>query len=477
MFRIEENSAAIRVYFQDELACEFDIHDWRSTPPKFTDVRLKPGGEKVLYGLDAVPFPLHGKLAEPHVAAEVSSEGVRISLTCGDRDSNVEQRTHFAIEHDATMDRLNYTCVYETDVLKTHTPNLYFQPRNRCTAYDGKGVWFWEFTDPCFERIMGPATSITHDRPDVTCPVPLFKKGGWEKRWTCFVYGDDQGNLIEIPHNHQVSWEKYNWRHTPEGFTALLGEPGLNLVFRDLPGMDPIVHYICMWAYDLHCNYPVEGSPHVPPVFEKGRTLRNGFRLELLDDEEAVSIQHKAVPYELCEEDRRRRRVPRYVNGVNLLDRECGWQDEHFPWTPASVAHWIEEDRSLFLENLDTVYEAGKLRNTWEALSGSSHFGDPIKPGAHYRLRAEVKTEAVVEPGGARIGLQRMSGEHLGTVNERAWWSEVAWSEPLTLLNDWTMMEASVEVPAAVFTCELRLVLELNGPGRAWFRNIELSSE
>ena len=478
MYEFEIKDNVINIYVKNQLVAVFDSRDWQRKAIGFTDVRLRPGGEKVMHYLQALPTSLGGRIAQPHIDVEKVDNGLSLYIKCETKDQRIEHATQIGLTYQPERDRVLYDCQFRTNILKTCSADLnLLHPGRRWhgTPYESDGVWLWEFTDPCFENLVGPSTAITQDRPEITCPVPLFTKGGWRKRWKTFVYSDSKGNLVSIPHNHFDSHEKDCWLHGAGGFVGLFGEPGMDFVFRDIecPNQTQVANRLCMWGYDLHFYRVVKSDLKTPPVLEAGEVFENGFTIELLDNKESEEITSRAKDYFHDEEELQRRHVPRYTPGTNLLDEELQDHDESCFWEPGTNARWTKDTGCLVLENNYHCINSEQNRNCWETRVGSSRFGDPIRSGIPYKLTAEVRTEEETK-GLARIGINWLTGRNLGSFYEETFWSEPMWSQSLTGFNGWTKLEVVTPPTPEELVCEVRIVLELVGPGRAWFQKIQL---
>jgi hypothetical protein len=368
--------------------------------------------------------------------------------------------------------RVSYHARQSLDILGDYALSDYVAVDERISEVTRQGpATFLEYTDPVFPESIGPATPFTHDWPEMTWPLPLFRKAH-RKWWQMTAYRHESGRVVGRYHSHFIS----------PGLMPLHRKDGWIGFFLEKDRLNPVIvpdpanelqsfSSLCPWAYDIHVGYmlPTEKGRC---ILRAGQRFEAAYRFLAHDGNKAAELLagvdlQPLTPGELQVLDR-----PAYRAGLNTLRDPLRYpNDESLPWHLDSGAAW---DKTVGHGDTFSIRLESKGASPACCLVdvGRDRFMDPLVEGATYELRAWVKTENVTGPG-VRLGLAHAVAKYPGVTGE-ALPIEQRWSEPVTGTRDWTrIVVKGLPVPKDTMVTNLRL--ELDGTGRAWIDDVELA--
>ncbi|HPM79584.1 MAG TPA: hypothetical protein PLF81_02750 [Candidatus Anammoximicrobium sp.] len=285
--------------------------------------------------------------------------------------------------------------------------------------------------------------------------APVQQPWPWEYRW--IVYRDKDGRTYRQPIHHNgvpVAPVK------PDGgfYTYLQAQDmqPYNLIVRFDNPADPRLNNfagLCWWAYDIHFRYgPFPNGCGCPLPPDKEFLAR--YRVEFLSAAESAELLKAAEIQPGMAGDRE---LAVYVPGVNTFDlvRRLDAPHAEQGWVGGAV------DRQVGRTDALSLRLSGK--SSCRAITGSSYFMDGYR-NATYEFSAWIKTQDV-QPPGAGLYVLTMHGNQ-----ERV---RIECPTRVTGTQDWTRVSFQPSnVNAGTWYVELGL--ELDGPGTAWFDDVEI---
>ena len=451
------------------------------------DLVLRPGGEALIASHQIAPH-CYGRVdVAPTVDADDDRAIVRLEA-----DSDDGCYTHVGT---ATVTRVPKTrsflwdFVHDTRVLKTHPfPERFFMRTDVDSQFRDTGVWVFEFTDPLPCQPFAPKDGpVGVDRPDILYPVPWFRKGGWKKNWTHFLFKRYDGPFVRIPMNHLENHDKDFWRQAPDGVMAMLGGKGTNLQYRFLEGTGRnVCHHYCMWGYDIHflqIEAPGSGTgKNPPPKVKKGRRYYHHYVLETLTDKQSRDLLRRAEDHPWREVDQRRLdNVARYNVGLNRFQTHLGRQDDGGLFRPSSECLFLPThpgrrtpgclciDNHLVAHAFD---DPTPPYNAWMIGLGSDNWHTPIERKRRYEVSVWVKMEG--EPGTlARIAMNYQVQRNQAKPSFRVTTSKTHYSNAAEGKTGWVKLVLTTPRMPDAYVSTLRIAMELVGRGIAYFDEFE----
>jgi hypothetical protein len=291
-------------------------------------------------------------------------------------------------------------------------------------------------------NVVGPAAPVAEPWP-------------WEYRWVLFQ-GED-GALWKHPIHHNGIGSVHPKQ--AGGFYLYAPAEGMLIapaVEFDNPVDAKLKPYagLCNWAYDIHFRYLPYQSQQVIP---SGTRHTAHYRVSAYDLARVRQLLAAAKPAPDFQTDRE---LAVYVPGVNTFQLGQRYSEPHGQWAWESgtwdktVGHG--DSFSLRLERTEPGV------SQCACTTGSSFFMDGYTDGV-YELSGWVKTKAVTGKG-ATLFVWTNDGKNATTST---------CSQRLTGTQDWTRLSFRPNNIRAS-TYHVRIGLELDGPGTAWFDDIEL---
>ena len=291
-------------------------------------------------------------------------------------------------------------------------------------------------------NVVGPAAPIAEPWP-------------WEYRW--IVFKDESGSLWKHPIHHNGIGSVYPKQSG--GFYMYAPAEGLLIapvVEFDNPSDAKLKPYagLCNWGYDIHLRYqPYQGGQVIP----SGTRHMANYRVLAYDASRAAQLTAAA---KLVPEFNTDRELAVYVPGLNTFRLGRRYSEPHAEWAwedgiwDKTVGHG--DSFSLRLERSQPGVSQCSCN------TGSSNFTDGCTDGV-YELSGWIKTRHVTGKG-ATLFVFANDGRSTATS---------VCSERVTGTKDWTRLSFR---PGNIYagTYQIRIGLELDGAGTAWFNDVEL---
>lgn len=446
------------------------------------EVVLRPGGPPVLSLHQIAPHAFGRVIAEPRLT--VHADGIDLRLEADSPDGTLRHACTVALR--LAGDGFTWEFDHDTRVVKACSfPESRLFPRtDPVPSMGGRGVWAFEFTDPMPRQAFAPKEGrIRADRPDIVFPQPWFRRGGWRKNWSHFLFRHRDQGLVRVPMNHLENHDKDLWPQADDGLLAFVGGRGTNLQYRFLDSTGRGVHHhYCMWGYDIHFWAVMAGSGlrAQPPRLKRGHRFHHRYILEPISDREskhllAASTEHPLTPAH----QRRLDNTPAYDPGTNRFQRGLGRQDDGGFFQAALTADFLPTQpgrRSpgcILLDNhLMAADAAGRPLapyNAWALGLGPDNWHEPIRPGRRYEISVWARLEPEDDATCARIAVQWAMQHAPGTTRFRVRRSRVLHSPPLHGRTPWTRLVVTTPPMPRTYVSLLDIRLELLGRGLGWF--------
>jgi hypothetical protein len=452
------------------------------------DLVLHPDGEALISYQQLAPTCFGRVATAPTVRRTADSAEVMLDA----ESSNGAMRTHCVANVSLSADgkSFEWEFVHETRVLRTIPyPERFFSRTDADPEFADTGAWIFEFSDPMPHRAFGPKDGpIPLDRPDILFPQPWFRKDGWQRNWTHFVFARADGKIIKIPMNHLENHDKDFWRQSPDGFVAFLGGKGTNLRYRFLDGTGRnVCHHYCMWGYDIHFWQIFApgsgGSPNERPELPEGFVFKHRYVLESMSDEEASNLLQNAEDHPWRQGDQRSLdNTPVYVPGVTEFHESLKREDDRGFFQPALTADFLPEHPGrktpgcVRLDNHGFAYDRDgnsvAQYNAWAISLGSDNWHTPIEPGAKYEISAWVKLEAD-EKAVARIAANYVVQYDQAKPTFRTETSKTFFSNEVRGKTGWVKLQLLTPEMPEEYICTMNVRMELIGRGLAYFDEFE----
>lgn len=350
-----------------------------------------------------------------------------------------------------------------------------------------RGIFF-QFADPMPCGASGPAVPMIRDwgpdRGPYTGPEGFTRR--WKRRWFQIIFQNPDGSY---------SWSdlhKWKWFYLtldnrtarlchPQGSFYLLKADGSGLEYQvDAPSH---YHHVCEWGMDFHCWADLEPSME-GTVIPAGTRIEANTTARLVGPEVIEPLLEQAQEICLTEAEHRKAYLPAYEEPENTLTASVldeGRMDA-WRWEPTSEGcRWEKTGGHREGTGCLVIENDYSMSGRWEQVfTGSSQWGNPFVPGAHYRLSAWVKVEnADIDTWerGPQVGALFASSTPWPFENPSKT-LDCGWSEPLVDVDkpagdriDWTYVEL-ITPPGPEFASYCALRLQFCGRGTACFSGV-----
>jgi hypothetical protein len=401
-------------------------------PMVLWDVKLRPGYRPICY------WDLHWKQYDGEhnyankldelVIEEENGPRLRARWTAQNPAKIVTSQSAFAL----TCDAAKNTYIYD---LKTE---LVVNPgKDWKDTADGL-----EYCNLIPYNVVGPAATVSDPWP-------------WEYRWILF-HGDD-GSLWKHPIHHNGIGSMHPkqaggyYLYVPA--EELLVVPAVEFENPTDPKLKPYAG-LCHWAYDIHFRYrPYESQQIIP----RGTRHTAHYRVLAYD---LPGVRQSMANAKLVPEFQTDREFAVFVAGLNTFQVGRRYRDPHAEWAwengiwDKSVGR--DDSFSLRLERTEMgVSQCG-------CTTGSSFFMDGYTDGV-YELSGWVKTKDAAGKG-ATLFVWSNDGKIATTAT---------CPQRVAGTHDWTRLSFRPNnVRPSMY--HVRIGLELDGTGKAWFDDVEL---
>ena len=295
-----------------------------------------------------------------------------------------------------------------------------------------------------------------------------YLEGYDRKKYQWQVWESPDGKVYRIPLHHFKSPDKRGIRIKRDGIFAYLLERTGNQVIQllgDTAERSELA--ICWWMWDPHIYLMTDDKK----TCDAGETFKVHYRLYEIDEAAGKALLDRSVLRPESSLDGVA--APVFHFGLNTFDEPVSadveseqwfWESNESRWTrPGEERHCLWDDtvsrsggRSLSLRGTEA-----KSRWYWQVPFCGTNMRPAPELSACQRLTAYVKTEGV--EGRVRLGY------HVTTdPNAVLEWCP----RELAGTNDWTKLEL-LSTPARP-RGNGRIVLQLDGKGRAWFDDVEI---
>ena len=479
-FSVTRNRTGFELYYGDQVIARSDKNYGYHL---LRDLVVRPGGEAMIsfHGIAPTCF---GHVDEPPEVTDDEGQAT-VRLETVSSDGHYYHTCTVTVRYVPKSRSLVWDFVHDTTVLRAHPfPERFFMRTDVDPKYGDKGVWVFEFSDPMPHRTFAPKDGpVPVDRPDILYPQAWFRKGGWRKNWTHFLFKRYDGTLIRVPMNHLENHDKDFWRQAPDGIMAMLGGKGTNLQYRFLDGTGKdVCHHYCMWGYDIHffaIEAPGTGSgENPPPTLDKGKRYHHHYVLEALSDRQSRDLLAQATDHPWREVDQRRLdEVARYNTGLNRFQTHLGRQDDGGLFRPTSQCLFLPDHRGrrspgcLCIDNHQVAHGFDDPKppyNAWTIGLGSDNWHTPIEANRRYEISVWVKMEG--EPGTtARIAMKYQVQRHQATPRFRVTTSKAHYSNVARGKTGWVKLTLTTPRLPDGYVSTFRIAMELIGRGIAYF--------
>jgi len=279
---------------------------------------------------------------------------------------------------------------------------------------DGQPGAYLQFADPQPANASGPAVPMTEDWIGQFEPYvgPDGFRKRWRRRYVAILFQDPDGSYAFSDLN------KARWYHLtmdnrrarpchPQGMLYVLKEDGEALAGRCRAPSH--YHHVCEWGMDFH--YWLDLQPYLRGhVLPAGAEIRAETEWRMADAAETAPLVKAARRLELTEQERRRADLPAYEEPENSFTLSALDHMDAQPWTPGGEGcTWERSGGRQPGSGCLVVRNSSGVEGEWQQPRlGPSQWGNPIVPGARYRLSAWVRLDDLVWDGnhpGPQIGV------------------------------------------------------------------------
>ncbi|HEY3416604.1 MAG TPA: hypothetical protein VGM23_06950 [Armatimonadota bacterium] len=478
-FAVKKTDESYELIFGEQVIARGDVNYGFEL---LRDLVVTPGGEALISFHQLAPTTFGRSAACPAISTEADRATLRFADTSG--DGTLRQATKVTVTYDEERGAFLWDFVHQTTFLADVVVDRFFGRTDVDPRYADTGVYVFEITDPMPHRAFAPKDGpVPIDRPDILFPQAWFRKGGWQKNWSHFVFTRDDGAVVRIPMNHLENHDKDFWKQAPDGYIAMLGGEGTNLRYRLLEGSGRnICHHYCMWGYDIHFFEIVgtgtgDGTPNAPTI-ASGTEFYHHYVLETVTDGESQSIIDQAIDHPWRERDEQRlANVARYNPGLNLFQRGLGRQDDTGFFQPSTMCQFLPRHPGrrtpgvLAISNdyAGPSYDGAQLYNAWLVTLGSDNWHTPIESNRIYEITVWAKLEPADEGAFARISMQYVTQQDQATPQWTVERSPIFFSNEVHGKTGWTKMVLRTPRLPEDYVSVMNIGLEFRGRGLCYF--------
>ena len=370
------------------------------------DQWLEPGG-----GPEVASLPLFSCLASPvsdvEYQAETLPDGLRLRITPSQTRRGRAPLARLQ-EVDTLTVRLaggRYVWTQEMELragadLNVDDPatgqvlQIYHFPRP-----DGQPGLYLQYADPQPINASGPAVPMARDWLGQIEPYigPDGFRQHWRRRYVAILFQDPDGSYAHSDLN-KTKWHHLtldNRRARPchaQGMVYVLKEDGSALAGRCRAPSH--FHHVCEWGMDFH--YWLDLEPYLRGrVLPAATEIRAATEWRLADAAETAPLVRQARRIELTADERRWADLPAYEEPENTFAVSALDRLDAQPWSPGGEGcAWERTGGRTPGSGCLAVRNVVTTEGEWRQPSlGPSQWGNPLVPGAKYRLSAWVKLD------------------------------------------------------------------------------------